>query len=179
MSDRLDEFERALRAELDIEPSPGFEAGLRRRLAQARPARRGWRFLAPALAALTAVAVLAGLAARGTPPPPPASSHAAAVARPAPLAPGPEVPLAPPRAPSPVRAATGARGPRVIVPPGQREALLRFVARLDAESLPAPPALASPAALADDLPAPAPIAIAPLDVAPLTETPLPLERSDS
>jgi hypothetical protein len=67
----------------------------------------------------------------------------------------------------------------VIVPPGQHEALLRFVARLEGESLPAPPALAAPVALADDLPPPAPIAIAPLEVAPLSETPVPPERSDS
>jgi hypothetical protein len=40
MSERMDEFDRELRAQLLIEPGPGFAAGVRRRLQTARPAPR-------------------------------------------------------------------------------------------------------------------------------------------
>jgi hypothetical protein len=65
----------------------------------------------------------------------------------------------------------------VLVTQGQGEALLRLVARMEREGVPAPSLARDPDAGGEIAPA-APLAIAPLDVRPLSVPIEPLERSD-
>jgi hypothetical protein len=70
-------------------------------------------------------------------------------------------------------------GPDVLVPRGQDDALLLFVARMQRDGVPPPPSLAAPAGRATGLEAPAPLDVAPLDAQPLSAPTEPLERSDT
>lgn len=136
MNDPLAEFDRQLRAELSITPSPEFEARVRQRIDD-RPARR-WAWM-PSYAWLTAAAaifVVAGavvlLNRNPVPPeqpevPAPARALAPVVS---PASPEREVASAAPDAPrhaQPVRVPAAIRAPEVLVPPQQAEAIRRLV----------------------------------------------------
>ena len=155
------DIERQLKAALNVEPSAGFEAGVRRRLQDDRPPRR---VALPAwAAAAAAVVVLAGgwLLVTGQHSSDPETAVLTA-RKPdaAPLAGGPAVPLPPAPGrpqPQPIPSARQAESgktdvlrdrnsPEVIVPRGQLEAILRIVRDANAGRLAIPePPPATPA----------------------------------
>ncbi len=128
MNDPLAEFDRRLRADLSITPSPEFEARVRQRIDE-RPARRWtWMRSYAWLSAAAAVVVVAGALAllnRDTPANPlhpEIPAPAPAVNPPAPVR---QVASAAPRRALPVRVPAVRREPEVLVPP-QLEAIRRL-----------------------------------------------------
>jgi hypothetical protein len=168
------------------EPSPDLAARIRRAVVEsgaAGPAfeawpspawRFGWLWPAVAAGAALLVALAVGLE-RGTAPAP--EPRVAVDDRPSPIpSPRPadsappqvvprDVARVGPEAPRAERAVAPAE-PEVLVPPGEREALLRLVALVHRERM-APPGLAAAGQLSADLAEPAPIDIPPLEIVPL------------
>ena len=179
----LEEFERELRALLRVEPSAQLAERVRTQLRESSPSRRPVRLLLPAIAAVLALVLLTALLQRR--PQAPAGRPQAATqespsgaTHPAPPSTVVGRPPAPVRTRVPPPARSAAVSPQVIVPPGQDEAVLRFVAAVNERRLAAPRALSEPA-LDTPLPPPAPIAIAPLEAAPPFDTADAPARSDS
>ncbi len=161
------------------EPSPDLAARIRSAVAESSSAAPAWRLgWGMALAAASVVVAVAFVASRGPRPQPPASVADRAPAREAPLAtPAPErfvsetagsQPVASERHASSPSSRVRARGPEVLVPAGEAEALGRLAASLRRRSV-TPDSL-----LVADLAAPLaelevreirPLEIAPLDPA--------------
>jgi ribosomal protein S14 len=168
----------ALREIAAAEPSLGLRVRIRQAVVgeEAR-VPVAWRWPWPAAAAvLLLVAVAAGFWRTGGSAPAP--RVAVAVTPPVPLAPAEEPirplpsesrvgPSAPPPVTTPVvRRARRARDPEVLVPPGQEEALLRFVALVHREKV-SPAALLAAGQPSADLRPPTDIEIKPLEIVPL------------
>jgi hypothetical protein len=175
------------------EPSPGLAARIRQAAAEAKasgsaldrrpsPAwRLGWLWpvMAAAAALLVALAVVQGRGTRETPdarvavdaePPgeeaPPADEPASTEAFPG-KRPTPQiVPRADPRFRRVGTRDDGPSEPEVLVPPGEGEALLRFVALVHRDGV-SPAQLASAGQDSVELAEPSPIEIAPLTIVPL------------
>lgn len=194
----LGRVDQILAAHLDVEPSPALRRRVISCVAQAERARRRmarWA-AAAALAAGLVIALMAGALGRRPSAMPLESSIAATVPGvPARGAVPPETPaLRPsipravvPEAPRVVRRgspAAIARGavvpePEVLVPPGQDEALRRFMAGLREDAEAARPLLRASASVEDPVQPPPPIDIPVLASEPLADPADPLERSKS
>lgn len=176
---------------LSAEPTPALAVRIRRAVAEWAPSP-GWRFgwLWPAVAAAaTLLVALAVVLGRGTGPIP-EPRVAAGAHRPGPViprdsdVPGPEGSAGLPADPSHGNAVAGARGdnaptrsrsagrraipaePEVLVPPGEAETLLRFVALVHRDRR-APASLTVAGQPSADLAELAPIDIKPLEIVPL------------
>jgi hypothetical protein len=161
------------------EPSPDLAARIRHAVASAEPTpvwRHGWLWPATAVAATLLVA-LAVVAERGTAPAPepraaadatPGVSAGAAPPAAEPLASSERHPVASftVRASRPALRSRVAPEPDVLVPPGQEQVLLRFVALVHREQLTSSGLVAAGQPSAD-LAEPRPIEIQPLEIVPL------------
>jgi hypothetical protein len=168
------------------EPPPGLRARIRGAAADV-PAPRPWRWAWMASAAVLAAAVFLTAWRAGwleTPRQQPLAAIASAAPSPARPAPHDGRPLTsqtttqshglvagrasakvePRRGTSAAR--RGPAQPEVLVPPGQQEALVRFVALVRAQRR-TPPAFAAAGEPSADLAEPAPLAIEPLEIVPL------------
>jgi hypothetical protein len=195
---RLDEVDRVLKTGLGAEPSPDLTARVHVRLRETAD-RRAWRPVwVAALAAAVAAALLTGWMVRRprgalTAGPRQAATLPEARPRegvtrvmPTGESSRPGVPAvtrrrvaiagAAPRAPRRV-AATGAAEPPVLVPPGQEEALRRFVASLGGGVRPAPPLLAAGASVDGAVEPPALLQIPTMTIEPLPDPAVSPERS--
>lgn len=168
---------------LTAEPSPELAARIRQAVLEPAPSA-GWRFgwLWPAVAGATTLLVaVAAWQARS--PSPLASPEARVAATPViprdSVAPGPEgsaesvIPRVASRpalegsaVPRSARRPAIAAEPEVLVPPGEREALLRLVAIVHRERL-VPAALAAAGQTSPDLAEPLPLDIKPIEIVPL------------
>jgi ferric-dicitrate binding protein FerR (iron transport regulator) len=190
-------IDQVLTSHLDVEPSPALRSRVISRVAQAEGKRRRlapWA-AAAALAAGLGIALLAGGVARHPPDaafervtatgPTIRAGGAMKAERAAPVPPVPTVGAAvtphvvrrrsPPAAAGPAAALQ----PEVLVPPGQEEALRRFVAGLREEPGTARPLLRATATVDSPVPPPPLIHIPVLASEPLSDPADPLERSKS
>jgi len=176
----LGRIDQVLTSHLDVEPSAGLRRRVISRVARAESERRRmapWA-AAAALAAGLVMALLAGaFAHRPSVTPPDLSTAGMVPDGPAATATQPNPPVIPPstrgapataaphvirRSPAPAIAhGIAVREPEVLVPPGQEDALRRFVARLRDGSAPAPALLRAGASVEDSI-APAPLIEIPL-----------------
>lgn len=189
--------DRVLTADLDVEPSPALRRLVISRVAQAEGKRRPlapWA-AAAALAAGLGIALLAGGLARHpadasfervtatSPTLPAGGAMKAERAAPVPSVPTAGAAVTPHvvRRHSPPAAARpgAAREPEVLVPPGQEEALRRFVAGLREEPGTARPLLRATATVDSPVPPLSLIHIPVLASEPLSDPADPLERSKS
>ena len=189
---RLDEERRraaiidsVIRGALRVEPSPDLTQRVRRRLGERRGSERAdlhrWWPLAVAAALLACLLALSRAErTRETPRPTVAAAPSAA---PTPRA-GPAVAAVTPTPRVTIRPATVKAAiprpplePELIVPPGQKEALQRFVAALRNGQVDAPLARVTDMAL--PAPLPAPLEIQPIDIRPLATGSVPETRSES
>lgn len=177
-----------LRQLVAVEPSPELAVRIRRAAAEAEPqttSRPVW--LWPALAAAAVLMLAVATVTRREP----SQAHVATSESRVPqVTPSPELPRGIPAAPEGPRAVVARPVPRdharaaetrrpvapsepeIIVPPGETEALLRLVARMDRDKL-APPVLASV-----DRPSPELAELRSIDITPLEIVPLdPAESS--
>ncbi len=134
-------MDAGLLASVSETPSPGFAAKVRARLAEQSSPRASWfsGWVPVAAGALAVVVLMVSWLALREAPAPPAASDPVVISRPAPRHPGHAAPgqlaSAAPSKPHRARQARTVsarslrrREPEVIVPPGQREAVLRFYA---------------------------------------------------
>jgi anti-sigma factor RsiW len=171
-----------LRQLVAVEPSPALAARIRRAAAEPEAPQRPGFWLWPAVAAAGLLVVLAvtlgrrpsaerAVAQEARPPQPIGATSSPRVAEPAVIPSAPPPPVA-----ARGRALAGHREaaaePEVLVPPGETEALLRLVARMDRDKV-APPVLVSV-----DRPSPELAELRSIDITPLEIVPLdPAESS--
>ncbi|PYQ53248.1 MAG: hypothetical protein DMF78_09420 [Acidobacteria bacterium] len=193
----LEDVDRVMGAGLNVAPSPDLAARVEARLRE-RDDRSRWRPVwVAAMAAVLGAVLLAGWMARRpggevptgprqattspetrpgpdqsrvTPSDRPATPRARAVTRP--RAATPRVAVSAPR-----RAAAIATEPLVLVPPGQGEALRRFVANLGRGTRPAPPLLVAGASVDGAVEPPPLLEIPAVTVEPLSDPTVSPERS--
>lgn len=192
---RLQGFDRALRSALRVEPGAAFSGRVASCLAQRKTAPWWSSRRDVGLAAGLAVVVLAGWLARRPPTPAVSRAEAVATATVPPVTDGaPAGPKTPASARStmteaaaprlvrvgrpPARPRPGTREPEVLVPPGEEDALRRFVASLHTGA-PPPPLLMTSTSVEDLVESPAAIEILPLETRPLARPADPPERSPS
>ena len=190
--EELSGIDRALARALDVDASPDFEARVRRRIAD-EPMRvpfwRGWRLAVPlaAAAALVAAAGVAMLSTPGQSTPRLLAARTITMGETMPAIGDPvrvdgsglSMPRVSRRTPPAPAAARANAEPEVLVPPGQEEALRRFVAGLRAEPGTARPLLRATATVDSPVPPPPLIHIPVLASEPLSDPADPLERSKS